>query len=196
MERLLRECSPHHNPCGWFFVNCLILLWSVILLVVIIYDVSSNSDTEDEITNVEFNYLIYNFGTSAVWLIETAFNILDYKGCFGSSGEEDNETSLLLRPGEKSEKTRAQAMALWIEVALAVCFFIDSCAVAFHLSRRQIHRQAQGMTIDLCLNMASYGYQVSRNVARLCRSRRNNNTRAEGAAERRSDASPSSEGLA
>eukprot|EP00956_Cyclotella_meneghiniana_P026226 scaffold56180_cov77-Cyclotella_meneghiniana.AAC.7 len=41
----------------------------------------------------------------------------------------------------------------------------DSAVVAVHLSREEIHREAQGMTIDICLNLLAYGYMVYRQFA-------------------------------
>jgi len=45
---------------------------------------------------------------------------------------------------------------------LAVYFFLDSMAVAVHLSRKQIHRQAEGMTFDVVLTAIAYSYIVYR----------------------------------
>lgn len=190
MKWLLRECSPHHYPRRWLFINCSILLWSAVLLIIIIYTPEIHND--DERTDIELNYLFYNFAACAVWLVEVGFNILDFKGYFDSSNQEASESSLL-RPSHKAEKTRMEVAALWIEGVLAAVFFVDSTTVAFHLSREQIHRQAKGMAIDVSFNMACYAFLVYRIVVDWRRSRKNG-AHAEDGAERPSDtASPPGE---
>ena len=109
------------------------------------------------------NYLIYNFGTCVVWVAEVFFNVLDYKGYFDTWRE--GEASLLQPATERAEKTNTEMASIWIEVILALYFFIDSTTVAVHLSQEQIHREAQGMTIDVCINLAAYSFLVYRQIS-------------------------------
>ena len=88
--------------------------------------------------------------------------MLDYKGYFDTEAE--GEASLLQPPIERAEKTKTETAALWIEGILAIYFFIDSTTVAVHLSQEQIHRQAQGMTLDVCVNLAAYSFLVYRQL--------------------------------
>lgn len=173
MRSLLQACSPHHHPHRWLFVNGAIILWSAILLIRICN--SAESKDADEKSSVEFNYLIYNFGTCIVWLIEVSLNVLDHKGYFDSDGNEDNNPGeeSLLQPTQKAERTKREVVALWIEFALAAYFFIDSTTVAVHLTRMQIHRQAKGMTFDICINFAAYGFLVYRQLVDWRASRQN-----------------------
>eukprot|EP00581_Thalassiosira_minuscula_P009563 CAMPEP_0183702706 /NCGR_PEP_ID=MMETSP0737-20130205/725_1 /TAXON_ID=385413 /ORGANISM="Thalassiosira miniscula, Strain CCMP1093" /LENGTH=191 /DNA_ID=CAMNT_0025929361 /DNA_START=266 /DNA_END=841 /DNA_ORIENTATION=+ len=156
LKRLLKEGSPHYHPYRWLVINCTILLWSFILLMRILVTVDNHS--ENDKTRIEFNYLLYNFLTCIVWFVEVSFNVLDWKGYF-ESGEGVHEESLL-RQVPKIERTKRGVVALWIEFGLAAYFFIDATTVAHHLSRHQIHRQAKGMTYDICLNLLAYSYMV------------------------------------
>lgn len=160
MKQLLRECSPHHHPRRWIFVNCSILLWSAFILVGIISTFNSHNDNEKN--EAEYSYLLYNFGTCAVWLIEVLFHFLDYRKYFDFDTDEGVNEESLLQPTVKAEKTRREVAALWIEGFFAVLFFVDSTTVALNLSREQIHKQAQGMVFDVVLNMAAYGFMVYR----------------------------------
>lgn len=156
MKRLLRECSPHYHPYRWLGVNCVILFWSAILLVEILATIGSHND--DEKTGIEWNYLLYNFGACAVWLIEVFFNVLDWRGYFDSREGVGEES--LLQPIQKVERSKRGVIALWIELGFAAYFSIDSTLIVVHLSRKQIHRQAEGMTFDVCLNMVAYAFMV------------------------------------
>ena len=120
---------------------------------------SITGGNKEDRTEVEFQYLMYNFGTCAIWLVEVFFNVLDYKRYteWEGFGEES-----LLQPTQKDERTKQEVIALWIEGALAVYFFIDSTCVFDDLHRKQIHRQAEGMTFDVFFNMAAYGYMIYR----------------------------------
>ena len=158
MKRLLRECSPHYHPYRWLGVNCVILFWSAILLVKILATIGSHND--DEKTGIEWNYLLYNFGACAVWLIEVFFNVLDWRGYFDSREGVGEES--LLQPIQKVERSKRGVIALWIELGFAAYFFIDSTSIVVHLSRKQIHRYAEGMTFDVCLNMLAYAFMVYR----------------------------------
>lgn len=158
-KRLIRACSPHYHPYRWLVVNCIVHIWSILLLLGI-WSITGNHEEEDR-TTVEFDYLIYNFGTCAIWVVEVLFNILDYKRYteWEGFGEES-----LLRPTQKDERTKKEVIALWIEGALAVYFFVDSTCVFGNLHRHQIHRQAEGMAYDVFLNMAAYAYMIYRQV--------------------------------
>ncbi|KAL7528408.1 hypothetical protein ACHAWF_002547 [Thalassiosira exigua] len=157
----LRACSPHHHPQRWFAVNCAVLIWSLVILYGIWY--TSDAGDDDKII-VEWDYLLYNFGACTIWLVEVCFNVLDYKGYFDDGGDEGVGEESLLRPETppKEERTRGQVIALWVEVALAAYFFVDSTSVAVELTREEIQRYSQGMTLDVCVNMAAYGFIIYR----------------------------------
>ena len=53
-------------------------------------------------------------------------------------------------------------VALWIEGAIAACFFVDSAVASVHLSRNEVHRQAEGMTIWVIINIVAYAFMVYR----------------------------------
>lgn len=159
-KRLLRGCSPHHHPHRWLFINSAILIWSFFLLLEILAITGSHDDNER--TEVEFQYLLYDFGTCAIWVIEVFFNVLDHKEYLEAGEEGAGEESLLQPATERTERTRKEVTALWIEVVLAVFFFIDSTSVVYHLNRHQIHRQAEGMTFDVVLCVVAYLYMVYR----------------------------------
>eukprot|EP00563_Minutocellus_polymorphus_P006033 CAMPEP_0181033272 /NCGR_PEP_ID=MMETSP1070-20121207/7169_1 /TAXON_ID=265543 /ORGANISM="Minutocellus polymorphus, Strain NH13" /LENGTH=191 /DNA_ID=CAMNT_0023110689 /DNA_START=297 /DNA_END=872 /DNA_ORIENTATION=- len=164
MKRILRGCSPHHHPYRWLVVNALVLLWSAVLLARIFSATGSNND--DEKTRIELGYLVYNFGACAIWLVEVFFNVLDHKEFLHSEGATGEESLLRAPPApERKKRTKKEVMGLWIEAALAAYFFLDSTTVAVHLSRGQIHKQSEGMTIDVCVNMAAYCFMVYRQFA-------------------------------
>lgn len=112
-------------------------------------------------TTIEWHYLLYDFGTCTIWLIEVFFNVLDYKEYFDSGeGEGVGEESLLQPSQQRVEWTKRRVIFLWVEVTLAAYFFIDSTSIAYHLSRMDIHRQSRGMTFDVCFNMMAYALMV------------------------------------
>lgn len=151
--------SPHIHPHRWLFVNGSIIVWSGILLALIL-----GSDYDDNTTKIELNYLVYNFLTCIVWVAEVFFNLLDYNKHFDDK-QAEGETSLLQpRSTETRPKTMKESVTIWVEVALAVYFFADSTTVAAHLSQEQIHREAKGMIIDVCINFAAYSFIVYRQI--------------------------------
>jgi hypothetical protein len=111
------------------------------------------------------NYLVYNFATSFVWVIEVFFNILDYKGYFDCTLGEGESRLLQPMATDRVKKTTREALVLWMEVALAVIFFVDSTHVAINLSQKQIHKEAQGMTIDITVNLIAYSFLVYQQFA-------------------------------
>jgi len=124
-------------------------------------------DDDDEKTEIEWNYLLYNFGTCAVWVVEVLFNVLDFKGYSDShpdEGDDHGEENLLLPlpETERIKRTKWEVIALGIQIAFAVYYFIDSTSIAVHLSRGEIHRRAGGMLLDVCLNIVAYAFMVYR----------------------------------
>ena len=109
---------------------------------------------------------IPNILSIVVWVIEVLFNVLDHKGYFAPSASQ-GETSLLQpQPeGNSDETAQKSSIPILIEVIFATYFFADSAVVAVHLSLDEIHREAEGMTIDICLNLLAYGYMVYRQFA-------------------------------
>ena len=159
----LQACSPHIHPSRWLAINATILLWSVVLLILIYV-----KRDEAGKTSVEFEYLIYNFMTCIVWVIEVFFNVLDHRDYFATPGSLSGGETSLLQPqpkGRSDQTAQKSSISIWIQVIFATYFFVDSAVVAVHLSRDQIHRQAQGMTIDICLNLLAYGFMVYRQLA-------------------------------
>ena len=56
---------------------------------------------------VEFEYLVYNFGTCAVWLIEVTFNVLDHLDFFDLEPRTGTGEESLLQPQtDKRDKTK------------------------------------------------------------------------------------------
>ena len=152
---MLRNCSPHIHPHRWLGVNSIVLVWSLILMGRIWTTYYHSKE------QVEFEYLVYNFGTCAVWLIEVTFNVLDHLDFFDLEPRTGTGEESLLQPQtDKRDKTKKEVAAIYIELILAAYFFIDSTSVAYHLSRKQIHREAKGMTLDVSLSMIAYTYLV------------------------------------
>ena len=160
MQRCLRGCSPHLHPHRWGVVNSIVLIWSLILGV----HVWNTADThiEDELSAVEREYIIWNFVTCAVWVVEIALNVLDYRGYFDKGGF--GESSLLQQPAtERKEKTKNELIAMYTEVFLAVYFFLDSCSIAVNLlDRNEVHKYASAMTFDVVIGMIAYTFLVYR----------------------------------
>lgn len=141
-------------------MNGIVLIWSLFLLLKILATLGTNND--DKQTVIEFEYLVYNFGTCAVWVVEVLFNVLDFKGYFKRDGVEEESPLQPNGDAQTSERTKKEVIALHVEALLAVYFFIDSTIVADNLSRKQIHKEARGMTIDVVINMLAYCYMVHR----------------------------------
>ena len=158
MKRALRACSPHIHPYRWFVVNSMVLIWSLVL----IRQIYAANYLADDITEVEYEYLLYNLCTCFIWLIEVLFNVLDHKG-YSNSEEQVGEESLLQPTvSERKMKSKSEVIAIYIELVLAAIFFLDSTSVALLHTRHEIHRQATGMTFDVCINMVAYSYLIYR----------------------------------
>jgi len=145
----------HKDGC----INAIVLTWSNILVSNIV-GTRNDSNENDERTTVELEYLVYNFGTSAIWALEVGLNIFDYT----DTKEEGVEHSLLEQPVH-SITNASETIPLWIEFSLAVYFVIDSAAVVFHLTRKEVHHLANGMLLDVVINMLAYFYLVYRQFA-------------------------------
>jgi hypothetical protein len=129
----------------------------------------TSTDNSIEKARIECHYLVYNFLTCIVWLIEVSCNALDHKGYFDDAEGNGEERQLQLKPHSldttsRVERSKSEVVALWIELALAAYFFLDSTTVAFHQSQEQIHREAKGMTLDLCINIVAYAFLLYRQV--------------------------------
>ena len=164
---MLRECTPRFHPYRWIFLNFAILMWSMIFLIFILNN--NTADNSNEKGKIECHYLVYNFVTCIVWLVEVSCNALDHIGYFDDAEGNGEETHLQLKPSSlqlpsRVERSKNEDIALWVELALAAYFFLDSTTIAFHLSREQIHREAKGMTLDLCINIVAYSFLLYRQV--------------------------------
>ena len=165
MKRVLQACSPHMHPYRWLVVNSMVLIWSLTLIIQI-WTANYNNFANEDITEVEYEYLIYNFSVCFIWLVEVSFNVLDHKGYFEEVAEqEEGLLSQSLTTGERSTKSKNEVFAIYIELVLAVLFFIDSTSVALLHTRHEVHRQAEGMTFDVCINMLAYSYLIYRQYA-------------------------------
>lgn len=158
MKGALRACSPHIHPYRWFVVNSMVLIWSLVL----IRQIYAANYLADDITEVEYEYLFYNLCTCSIWLIEVCFNFLDYKGYFKSAEQVGEESLLQSTVSERKMKSKSEVIAIYIELVLAAIFFCDSASVALLHTRHEIHRQATGMTFDVCINMVAYSYLIYR----------------------------------
>jgi len=175
LKQVLRECSPHHHPYRWLGINCIILLWSTILLFGILITIDDDDDDVEKI-EIEWDYLIYNFGACAVWVVEVLFNVLDFKGYFDATADCEKSllqitTSMETESGTEN-RTKWEVIALYVEMALAAYFFIDSMSIVFHFSLEDIQRGAEGMPFDVCLNMVAYAFMVYRQFVNLRNSRK------------------------
>lgn len=152
-KRLLRKLTPHRNPESWLVINAIALIWSAVLFTQ--HVISTLND--DEKTYVELEYLIYNFALCFVWAIEVGFNIFDY-----TDTEDIGENSFLQQqqPSHTTAST-SETVPLWIELAIALYFLIASVVVV----RKEVHHQANGMVLDVVLNMLAYLYMVYRQFA-------------------------------
>ena len=99
-----------------------------------------------------------------MWVVEVFFNVLDYRGYFNDYQGEGEASLLQPRQNEHEPKTTKEFIALCLDVALAAYFFADSTTVAVHLSQEQIHREAKGMTLDVCINLFAYSFIVYRQM--------------------------------
>ncbi|KAL9180668.1 hypothetical protein ACHAXT_011121 [Thalassiosira profunda] len=179
MQRILQGCSPHHHPRRWLVVNCAVLLWSLVLLARILALPQTHDADEErsktgcgvQLPGLQLCHVCRVAGRSAIQRPRPQRLLR----CWGGGGGEES----LLRPTPKTERTKNEVVALWVELVLAAYFFIDSTTVAVHLSRRQIHRQARGMTIDIAGTLAAYLYLVYRQAVEWKRSRQDDGGRRE-----------------
>ena len=156
-KRLLRKCSPHQQPKIWVLINSSILAWSTILLIDVVGTLNEDAEN-DEKTYTELQYLIWNFGTCLVWVLEVGLNIFD----FIDSKEELGENSLLQHTDRSITNTQNETLPLWIELSLAIYFLIDSVSIVFHLTRKEVHNSAKGMLFDVVVAVMAYLFMVHR----------------------------------
>jgi hypothetical protein len=159
LKRRFRACSPRHHPHRWLVVNGVILTWSAFLLVRIF--ATGGSYVDDDKAAVELHYLIYNIVTCCVWLLEVLLNVLDYNEFF-DDGDGGGEAPLMPPPIHDTENATNKMRALWIEGGIAAFFFAESAMAAVHLSRNEVHRQAEGMTMWVIINIVAYIFMVYR----------------------------------
>ena len=121
---------------------------------------SADTHSLDELSSVEREYIIWNFGTCFIWVFEIALTVLDYRGYFNKGGS--GESSLLQQPAtERKEKTKNEIIAMYTEVLLAVYFFLDSCSIAVNLlDKKEVHKYASAMTFDVVIGMIAYAFLV------------------------------------
>jgi len=104
-------------------------------------------------------YLIWNFGTCLVWVLEVGLNLFD----FIDSKEELGENSLLQHTDRSiTNNTQNETLPLWIELSLAIYFLIDSVGIVFHLTRKEVHNSAKGMLFDVVVAVMAYLFLVYR----------------------------------
>ena len=157
-KRLLRKFSPHQQPKIWLLINGLILIWSTILFIDVVGTLNEDAEN-DEKTYAELQYLIWNFGTCLLWVIEVGLNIFD----FIDSKEELGENSLLQHTDRSiTNNTQNETLPLWIELSLAFYFLIDSVGIVFHLTRKEVHNSAKGMFFDVVVAILAYLFMVYR----------------------------------
>ena len=159
-RRLLRKCSPHRQPHLWLLLNFIILIWSVVLLIRFV-----GSQREEKIY-VELQYLIYNFGTCLVWVVEVGLNIFDF---IDSKEGESGEQSLLQQQQQQQQQqpehsiaTTNETLPLWIEFSLAVFFLVNSVGIVFHLTRKEVHHEAKGALVDVLVAVFAYLFMIYR----------------------------------
>ena len=158
-KRLLRKCSPHQQPKIWVLINAFILAWSTILFIDVVGTLNEDAEN-DEKTYAELQYLIWNFGTCLVWVLEVGLNIFDFIDSKEELGE--NENSLLQHTDHSIASTQNETLPLWIELSLAIYFLIDSVSIVFHLTRKEVHNSAKGMLFDVVVAVMAYLFMVHR----------------------------------
>ncbi len=154
-KKILRKSSPHRNPGSWLFINVAVLIWSIRLILVIVATQNDNNES-DEKTSAQLEYLIYNFGTCIIWVLEAGLNLFDH-----IDTKQDGAKSSLLQDDEYVTDA-SETKPLWVEFFIAVYFVFDSSSVVFDLSRNEIHKLSKGMLGDVLLNMLAYFYIVYR----------------------------------
>ena len=153
-KRLLRECSPHYRPLRWLILNSIILTWSTGILIY--YFIFTDGPREEETAQID--YLVYNFITCTVWVLEVIFHTLDF---FRFLDDDDEGREGLL----EEEQVHAKGccwLALWIEVVLAIIFFFDAINGAVHLERQDVDKYTSDMVYWIILDIVAYSYMVCR----------------------------------
>ena len=153
-KRLLRECSPHYRPLRWLILNSIILTWSTGILIY--YFIFTDGPREEETAQID--YLVYNFITCTVWVLEVIFHTLDF---FRFLDDDDEGREGLL----EEEQVHAKGccwLALWIEVVLAIIFFFDAINGAIHLERQDVDKYTADMVYWIILDIVAYSYMVCR----------------------------------
>mmetsp|Transcript_13533 Transcript_13533/g.29064 ORF Transcript_13533/g.29064 Transcript_13533/m.29064 type:complete len:210 (-) Transcript_13533:1115-1744(-) len=173
LKQVLRQWSPQHHPYRWLGINCIILFWSATLLLGILITIDDD-DNDVEKIEVEWDYLLYNFGACAVWVVEVSFNLLDFNGYFDATTDRDKsllEITISMEMEGAENRTKWEVITLYIEMAFAAYFFVDSMSIVFHFSLEEIQREAEGMPFDVCINMIAYAFMVYRQFVDLRNSR-------------------------
>ena len=165
----LQRLSPSHAVKSWLIIDSIIVLWSILLLLELWDTLTPNLRLKGERA-----YLVYNFGTTLIWVIACDLHLLDHYIRYHSAkrrpqeGEEEEENNpetnaLAHEPSqqeesESSEKEQQDVRFLIFEWIVAVYFLYDSLDVYKKWSNPDESVKAE--VVDTFINLAPYAYHV------------------------------------
>lgn len=164
VSQWLATMTPKRRPRLWIAINSLALIASILLLGITIY-------TDDDSRAVELAdqyYLVYNFGTTIIWCLESALSAFavvvpnSNNRRIESGTSETNESAA---PDDK--KKRFQSLLVIAQFALAFYFVGESIVL---LWRWKWEQEDIGIIFSVVvLNCVAYSIALASTVKLYCR---------------------------
>lgn len=163
---------PDQSPLAWTCINLFCLVWSLIL----VFDIFLVEEDLEDRPGAAAMYLVWNFGTTAVWCVEVG---LQQVGYHASCHDDKNHGTFFINnhgdDGGGTQRTRFKLLldrwVRWIELGLAVFFLVDSMMLLYKW--RLAHNHLEEELGEVLINVFAYLF-ISRvlvslpTTARLC----------------------------
>lgn len=142
----LAGISPLQSPNLWMFINSLMLLWSFLLVIEIIYSVSNLSRLDGARA-----YLVWNFTTTIFWVLEVGLSIFDLQ-------ESNFVSAYTIIFHHFIYLQTYQDVEYFVEFLIAIYYLFDSMKVFCEWYKP--NSDLQGQLPDAIINCITYLYQV------------------------------------
>ena len=132
--RLWNDWIPQESPQRWIWINATLSAASIGVAVDQL--VATTTQEFSERPTAQALYLLWNFGTTVVWMMEIVLQIVYYH---------NHQTSTLLLPLE-----------VWVEGALGVYFLGDSVRLLIRWKLHPTNNKLEGELWDVGISIVAY----------------------------------------
>jgi len=126
---LVKKWAPEKSPLHWAVINAICFLSCMAVL----FDIFMAEDHLIKRPFVRASYIVWNFGTTVVWLFETSFTVIH-------------------------QIPRPLTWEHVIEIFLAVYFLVDSLEMLYEWQVK--HGKLEEELHDVCINGGAYLYEL------------------------------------